>query len=44
MDCIEKSMALVDMKVVKEAVEGLETLVETVVTPAVEVENKRKVW
>ncbi|KAF6364766.1 hypothetical protein mRhiFer1_009884 [Rhinolophus ferrumequinum] len=34
-------MALVDTKVVKEAMEGLETLVETVVAPAVEVEAKR---
>lgn len=41
MDCVEKSMALVDTKVVKEAMEGLETLVETVVAPAVEVEAKR---
>lgn len=41
MDCAEKSMALVDTKVVKEAVEGLETLVEMVVAPAMEVEAKR---
>lgn len=40
MDCVEKSMALVDTKVVKEAMEGLETLVETVVAPAVEVEAR----
>lgn len=41
MDCAEKSMALVDTKVVKEAVEGLETLVEMVMAPAMEVEAKR---
>lgn len=40
MDCIEISMALVDTKVAKEATEGLETLVETVVAPAVEVEAR----